>query len=414
MTKIWSDEYRTRLWCEIEILVLEAQGALGEIPAAWGQQARKVAPPTQRSIEARELTSKHEVIAFLDAWGLDHCHIGLTSSDLVDTALNIRLTRVSTLLLEASSHWVRVLAKFSLEHATTYRVGRTHGQDATEDTLGHRFADFTLMAARAHRRLSQATPDISTCKISGATGTYSDIKPAVEAHVARHYGLTPTPCATQIIARDSMVAWASAVANLVDVIAAVALEVRLMSHSAVAETIPLKTKGQKGSSAMPHKRNPIVAEQLTGLARLTRACVDPLAEGVAQWHERDIAHSSVERTLLPQLSSIAHYALLRGVYLVDSLQPNQLGMRERLLGSRGLLASHRLLSALQKNGMSRAAAYEIVEEATTQVRGGYKKSLLDAMEGSLLPDTWADESIHLEPLWVLITEHTTFGQSVAV
>ena len=409
MTKIWSDEHRIRLWCEIETLVLEAQGALREVPESWAQQARKTPPPTQRTIDSHELTSKHEVVAFLDAWGLDHCHIGMTSSDLVDTALNIRLRQTSDHLLEASADWVRTLAKFSLAHAQTYRVGRTHGQDATEDTLGHRFADFTLMAARAHRRLHMAVPDIATCKISGATGTYSDISPAVEAHVARHFGLTPTPCATQIIARDSITAWASAVANLVDIIAAVALEIRLMSHSALAETTPLKTKGQKGSSAMPHKNNPILAEQLTGLARLTRASVTPLAEGVAQWHERDIAHSSVERVTLPQLSSIAHFALLRGVYLVETLVPNQLGMRERLMESRGLLASHRLLSALQKSGVSRKVAHDIVEEAAQQVRSGRKHSLLEAMDKNVLPDTWADESINLEPLWTLISAHTTFG-----
>jgi len=409
MTKIWSDEYRIRLWCDIETLVLEAQGALGEIPESWAQQARKTPPPTQRSIDAQELTSKHEVIAFLDAWGLDHCHIGMTSSDLVDTALNIRLTRTSMQLLEASADWVRTLAKFSLEHKATYRVGRTHGQDATEDTLGHRFADFTLMAARAHRRLNMAVPDISTCKISGATGTYSDVPPAVEAHVASHYGLTPTPSATQIIARDSIVAWASAVANMVDVIAAVALEIRLMSHSAINETTPPKTKGQKGSSAMPHKTNPILAEQLTGLARLVRANVNPLAEGVSQWHERDIAHSSVERVTLPQLSSIAHYALLRGVLLVETLQPNQLGMRERLMESRGLLASHRLLSALQKSGVARKVAHEIVEDAATKVRTRRKHNLLEAMGSSVLPDTWADESINLDPLWALIESHIAFG-----
>ena len=411
MTEIWSDENRTRLWCEIECLVLEAQAALGEIPAAWGQQARKTPPPTQRQIAALELTSKHEVVAFLDAWNLDHAHIGMTSSDLVDTALHYRLMQTSQHLLEASAEWVRTLAKFSLEHKATYRVGRTHGQDATEDTLGHRFADFTLMAARAHRRLHQATPDIATCKISGATGTYSDISPEVEAYVGRKLHLTPAQSATQIIARDSLVAWASAVANLVDIIAAVALEIRLMSHSAIAETTPPKTKGQKGSSAMPHKTNPILAEQLTGLARLTRACVDPIADGVYQWHERDLAHSSVERIAVPQLSSIAHYALLRGVYLVETLQPNQLGMRERLLESRGLLASHRLLAALQKNGTARKVAHDMVEEVCALVRSGRKQNLLQAMNGSVLPDTWADESINLDPLWVTMELHSTFGLS---
>ena len=410
MTEIWSDENRTRLWCEIECLVLEAQAALGEIPASWGQEARRTPPPTQRQITSLEYISKHEVVAFLDAWGLEHVHIGMTSSDLVDTALHYRLAQTSTHLLEASAEWVRTLAEFALKHKETYRVARTHGQDAAEDTLGHRFADFALMALRAHGRLETAAQDIALCKISGAVGTYSDIAPEVEIHVGRALGLAPTQSATQIIARDSIVAWAAAVANMVDIIAAVALEVRLMSHSALAEVIPPKTKGQKGSSAMPHKSNPILAEQLTGLARLTRSAVDPIAQGVYQWHERDLAHSSVERVALPQLSSIAHYALLRGVYLVDTIQPNQLGMRERLLESRGLLASHRLLAALQKSGVARKVAHDMVEEMCDLVRTRRCSNLIEAMEDSPLPDSWADEAIHLDRLWPTMATLVSFGK----
>lgn len=403
MTTLWSDKSRVYLWAKIEVEVLRAQAQLSMVPWSWLKHAEASALPNSRDIAAEELITKHEVVAFLNAWGLDHVHIGMTSSDLVDTALAVRLVDSTDLLLRESADFVEMLRDFALIHKDTLRVGRTHGQDASIDSLGHRFADFAFMALRAHRRLARARDDVSAIQISGPTGTYSCINKAVEVKVAEALNMQPSVSSTQILARDSLAHWAACVAGLVDVVAAVALEVRLMSHSALAHTIASKSVGQKGSSAMPHKRNPIVAERLCGLARIARSCVDPLSDGVMQWHERDIAHSSVERVLVPQLAGVAHYALLHGTTMVHSLQIDKARLAQEIKQTKGLVYSHQLLSALQYGRRPRDRAHQLVEEMCLQA--SQRKATLQGVaksDYSALALNWREvfaPSINLNQMW---------------
>ena len=405
MTTLWSDKERIKLWARVEVEVLRAQAELQLIPTHWVGIAEKSALPSLREIKQCEYTSKHEVVAFLDAWGLEHVHIGMTSSDLVDTALAVRLVDSTDILLRESANFVESLRDFAIIHQDTLRVGRTHGQDATVDSLGHRFADFAFMALRAHRRLARARHDVSFIQVSGPTGTYAAIPRQVEESVAHALGLAPSQSSTQILARDSLAHWAACVAGLVDVVAAVALEVRLMSHSALAHTKPPKQVGQKGSSAMPHKRNPILAERLCGLARIARSSVNPLTEGISQWHERDIAHSSVERTLVPQLVGVAHYALLNASVLIDELEIDKNRLEQEIESTMGLVYSHNLLAAYQYTHKTpRSRAHELVEEICSNVPSS--KPTLPALFESKYPRQHFKDNkkvfspnIHLEHLW---------------
>lgn len=372
MAALFTDEARLRTWLEVELLAVEAWAELGVVPPGHATACRERAPSVDaelvESVNERERVTDHDVAAFVDvvqdrigapegSW----VHHGLTSSDVVDTALSATLARAADLLLAALDDLIATLRRRAVEHAGTPMLGRTHGMHAEPTTFGNKLALFCLQAVRDRDRLRAARANIAVGKLSGAVGTYSNVDPAVEAHVCRALGLQPVP-ATQVIARDRHAEYLYACASLGTTVETIALEVRHLQRSEVAEVEEAFASGQKGSSAMPHKRNPITAERLTGLARVLRGYCLAGLEDVALWHERDISHSSVERIVLPDASLAAYYALRRCTRLVDGLVVRADRMRENLLsGSYGLVFSQPVLLALVEAGLTRDEAYRVVQ-----------------------------------------------------
>jgi adenylosuccinate lyase len=372
MAALFSDEAQQGRMLEIELLATEAWAALGVVPADDAEACRRQAPVVDSAFVAavaeRERVTDHDVAAFVDvvqaaiggrpgAW----IHYGLTSSDVVDTAWSWALRDASDLLLGASSELVAVLKRRALEHRHTAMAGRTHGMHAEPTTFGVKLALWALQADRDRQRLRAARAAVAVGKLSGAVGTYSNIDPAVERHVCAAIGLTPVP-ATQVIARDRHAYYLYACASVGATIEMFATEVRHLQRTEVREVEEGFKAGQKGSSAMPHKRNPITAERLSGLARILRANVQAGLEDVALWHERDISHSSVERVILPDSSHLAYYSLRRMARLVEGLQVDAARMRENLDRSYGLVFSQPVLLALVASGLSRDEAYRIVQD----------------------------------------------------
>ncbi len=372
MAALFSDGARLALWLDVELLAVEAWAGLGAIPAEHARSCRERAPRVDadfvRAVAERELVTDHDVAAFVDVTQArigppegNWIHHGLTSSDVVDTALSASLKAAAGLLVEASSDFVRALRHRAVEQADTPMVGRTHGMHAEPTTFGNVLALFCLQAARDRDRLRRAAEQISVGKLSGAVGTYSNVDPYVEEHVCAALGLRPVP-ATQVISRDRHAEYLYACAAAGTTVEAVALEVRHLQRSEVGEAAEPFREGQKGSSAMPHKRNPITAERLTGLARLLRGYLLSGFEDVALWHERDISHSSVERVILPDASLVAYYSLRRAARLVDGLVVRPDRMLENLTElSHGLVFSQPVLLALVRAGLSRDSAYRIVQ-----------------------------------------------------
>ncbi|HXZ83708.1 MAG TPA: adenylosuccinate lyase [Acidimicrobiales bacterium] len=372
MAELFTDEARFSLWLEIELLAVEGWSKLGVVTAEAALRARQRAPRVDAAFVAavaeRESVTDHDVAAFVDvvsqaigqpenAW----IHHGLTSSDVVDTALSVTLCRAGDLLVGAAAGLVDVLRRRATEFASTPIVGRTHGMHAEPTTFGAKLALFCLQAERDRIRLEQARATVAVGKISGAVGTYSNIDPGIEAYVCAALGLTPTP-ANQVIARDRHAQFLYAIASTGATIEAIATELRHLQRSEVAEVEESFGAGQKGSSAMPHKRNPITAERLVGIARVLRGYLVAGLEDVTLWHERDISHSSVERIVLPDASQLCYYALARASRLVDGLVVQADRMRQNLLeGSHGLVFSQPVLLALVTAGCDRADAYEIVQ-----------------------------------------------------
>ncbi|HEX3488667.1 MAG TPA: adenylosuccinate lyase, partial [Streptosporangiaceae bacterium] len=307
MGRVWSEAHKYELWSRIEVLVLAAQTRGGTVPADAVDPVRSAAPPTPEAVAALEAVTGHDVIAFLSAWADNtspreaaaYVHFGMTSSDLLDTALALQLTEASDLLLDKCAELLAATREHALEHQGTLRVGRTHGIHAEPDVWGHRMADFAFAVARCRDRLARAREAVAVGKLSGVVGTYSNIDPAVEAEVMAELGLRPADVATQVVLRDGIAEWTGVLALIATVCEAVALEVRHGQRTEVAELAEPFGSGQKGSSAMPHKRNPIRSERIAGLARIVRAQFVPVLEGIPLWHERDISHSSTERVALP-------------------------------------------------------------------------------------------------------------------
>jgi adenylosuccinate lyase len=371
MACFFSDGARFSTWLEVEVLATEAWSALGVVPAedarAVRERAPLVTPEMVAAIEAREAVTDHDVAAFVDVvqeaigppagnW----VHYGLTSSDVVDTALCLTLTRAADLLIEVSSELVAALKARAVEFRNTPMVGRTHGIHAEPTTFGAKLALWCLQADRDRERLRRARDGIAVGKLSGAVGTYSNVDPAVEAHVCRALGLTPVP-ATQVIARDRHAAYLYACASVGASIEAFATEIRHLQRTEVGEVAERFTAGQKGSSAMPHKRNPIKSEQLSGQARVLRGYVGAGLEDVALWHERDISHSSVERIILPDASILTHYMLVRMRSLVEGLVVDPARMLANFDISHGLVFSQPVLLALVAAGATRDDAYRLVQ-----------------------------------------------------
>ncbi|MBV8960268.1 MAG: adenylosuccinate lyase [Actinobacteria bacterium] len=371
MGNLFTDEARFAAWLEVEVLAVEAWASIGVIPAEHATAVRQGVPAVDADLVARinerERVTDHDVAAFVDVvqeaigppaghW----VHYGLTSSDVVDTALCLTLTRAVDLLIETSGALVGVLKRRALEFRDTPMVGRTHGIHAEPTSFGAKLALWCLQADRDRQRLLTARQGIAVGKLSGAVGTYSNVDPAVEAFVCKALGLTPVP-STQVVARDRHAEYLYACASVGATIEMLATEIRHLQRTEVGEANERFAAGQKGSSAMPHKRNPIKSEQLSGLARVLRGHLGAGLENVALWHERDISHSSVERIILPDASILAHYVLVRATSLIDGLDVHADRMLENLDASYGLVFSQPVLLTLVAAGMTRDDAYRIVQ-----------------------------------------------------
>ena len=376
MVAIWAPETKFRIWFEIEAHACDAQAALGVIPqanadAVW--RAKDVAFDIAR-IDAIERETKHDVIAFLthlaEIVGAEEArfvHQGMTSSDVLDTCFNVQLTRAADLLLADLDALLTALERRAREHKDTLRIGRSHGIHAEPTTMGLTFARFHAEFARARQRLVHARAEIATGAISGAVGTFANIDPAVEAHVCAKMGLAPEPISTQVIPRDRHAMFFATLAVIASSVENVATEIRHMQRTEVLEAEEYFSPGQKGSSAMPHKRNPVLTENLTGLARLVRSMALPAMENVALWHERDISHSSVERMIGPDATVTLDFALARLTGVVDKLVVYPDRARANLDRLGGLVHSQRVLLALTQKGASREAAYAMVQRNAMKV-----------------------------------------------
>jgi adenylosuccinate lyase len=390
MAAIWSPERRLRLWLEIELCALEAMAETGRVPGEVARAVRAAAEDQLEAIidperiDAIEASTRHDVIAFLthveQVIGVDarYLHLGLTSSDLLDTTLALQLTGAADLLLADIEGLLDALRRRAYEHKDTPCIGRSHGIHAEPTTFGLKLAGFHAEFARDRHRLEQARAEVATCALSGAVGTFANVDPAVEERVAARLGLSPEPISTQVIPRDRHAAFFAALALAASGIERLATEIRHLQRTEVAEVAEPFEAGQKGSSAMPHKQNPVLAENLTGLARLVRSAVIPALENVALWHERDISHSSVERVIAPDATIALDFALHRAARLVDGLRVDPARMRANLEQTRGLIHSQQVLLALAEAGLARQEAYEIVQRhAMAAWQGG--GSLLDRL-----------------------------------
>ncbi|MBO6625221.1 MAG: adenylosuccinate lyase [Roseicyclus sp.] len=376
MVAIWEPATKFRIWYEIEAHACDAMADLGVIPrenaeAVW--KARDVEFDVAR-IDEIEAVTKHDVIAFLthlaEIIGHDEArfvHQGMTSSDVLDTTLNVQLVRAADILLADMDALLEALKRRAHEHKMDVRIGRSHGIHAEPVTMGLTFARFYAEMDRNRDRLRAARPEIATGAISGAVGTFANIDPAVEAHVCDRMGLTPEPISTQVIPRDRHAMFFATLGVIASSIENIAIEIRHMQRTEVLEAEEFFSKGQKGSSAMPHKRNPVLTENLTGLARLVRMAVIPAMENVALWHERDISHSSVERMIGPDATVTLDFALARLTGVIDKLVIYPDNMLANMNKFRGLVHSQRVLLALTQAGVSREDAYRLVQRNAMKV-----------------------------------------------
>ena len=405
MGRVWSEAHRYELWCRVEILVLEAHARAGTVPADSVEPVRSAQIPTPEAVAAVEAVTDHDVIAFLTAWADNttprsaaaFVHYGMTSSDLLDTALAVQLAEATDLLAAKATRLVAVLRDHALEHQGTLRAGRTHGVHAEPDTWGHRVADFAFAMARSRDRILRARDAVAVGKLSGPVGSYSNIDPAVEASVCAALGLTPVP-STQVIARDRHAELLYACAAIGTTIELIATEVRHLQRTEVGEVSEPFAAGQKGSSAMPHKRNPVKSEQLTGQARVLRGYLGAGLEDVALWHERDISHSSVERIILPDACILTHYMLVTCRRLLEGLVVDAERMLSNFALSHGLVFCQPVLLALVAGGMGRDDAYRVVQRAAQRAwdeRRPFRTILEEDPDVTLKPEA-LDEAFDLE------------------
>ena len=385
MASIWAPENKFRIWFEIEAHACDAQAKLGVIPkqaakAIWDRGAFEIG-----RIDEIEKETKHDVIAFLTNLA-EHVgdearfvHQGMTSSDVLDTCFAVQLTQAADILLADLDALLAALARRAVEHKDTVCIGRSHGIHAEPTTFGLKLAGHHAEFARNRARLEAARADIATCAISGAVGTFANIDPAVEAHVAEKLGLAVEPVSTQVIPRDRHAMFFATLGVIASSVERLATEIRHLQRTELREAEEYFSPGQKGSSAMPHKRNPVLTENLTGLARMVRGYVTPALENVALWHERDISHSSVERMIGPDATVTLDFALARLIGVVDKLVVYPENMKANLDALGGLVHSQRVLLALTQAGMSREDAYVAVQKNAMAVweKGG---DFLDALK----------------------------------
>jgi adenylosuccinate lyase len=386
MTRIWEPENRFRIWFEIEAHACDAQAALGVIPADAAKAVWERGKWEIDRIDEIERETRHDVIAFLTNLAeyvgpeARFVHQGMTSSDVLDTCLSVQLTQAADLLLADMDLLLAALKKRAYEHKDTVCMGRSHGIHAEPTTFGLKLAGHYAAFARCRKRLADARAEIATCAVSGAVGTFANIDPRVEEHVAKALGLAVEPHSTQVIPRDRHAMFFAVLGVIASSIENLATEVRHLQRTEVREAEEYFHPGQKGSSAMPHKRNPVLSENLTGLARIVRGYVTPALENVALWHERDISHSSVERMIGPDATVTLDFALMRLTGMVEKLVVYGDRMQKNVDDLGGLVFSQRVLLALTQAGMSREDAYKTVQRhaMATWLEGG---SFLDRLNG---------------------------------
>src|SRR5690348_5001092 len=379
MTAIWSAENRYRIWWQIEVFAAEAMGKIGMIPAEDAATIRKAYDNNAlgeidiAAIDAIEAVTKHDVIAFL-TWAGEKLgperrwlHQGMTSSDVLDTTLAVQLKQAAELLIKDIDELLAVLKRRAEEHKLTPTIGRSHGIHAEPTTFGLKLAQAYAEFDRNRDRLIQARDGIATCAISGAIGTFANVPPEVEEHVAAELGLSVEPVSTQVIPRDRHAMFFATLGVVASSIERLATEIRHLQRTEVLEAEEYFSPGQKGSSAMPHKRNPVLTENLTGLARMVRGYVTPALENVALWHERDISHSSVERFIGPDATITLDFALARLTTVVDKLVVYPGRMQKNLDRMGGLVHSQRVMLALTQAGLSREEAYALVQRNAMKV-----------------------------------------------
>ena len=379
MAAIWEPQTRFKIWFEIEAHAADALAELGVIPkeaarTIWAKGKNAVFDVAR--IDEIERETKHDVIAFLthlaEIVGPEarFVHQGMTSSDVLDTCLNVQLTRAADILIEDIDRVLAALKKRAFEHKMTPTVGRSHGSHAEPVTFGLKLAFAYAEFTRARERLKLARKEVATCAISGAVGTFAQIDPRVEEHVAKAMGLTPEPISTQVIPRDRHAMYFATLGVVASSVERLATEIRHLQRTEVLEAEEFFSEGQKGSSAMPHKRNPVLSENLTGLSRMVRAYVTPALENVTLWHERDISHSSAERMIGPDATVTLDFALNRLAGLVDKLLIYPANMQKNLDRLGGLIHSQRLLIALTQKGASREDSYKLVQRNAMPVWRG--------------------------------------------
>lgn len=367
MGKIWTDEYRLSLWLKIEIAACEGWARIGKIPAEAVEVIRKRASFSWDRVKEIEQTTHHDVLAFLTNVAENvgeeakYIHLGLTSSDILDTALSLQLVEASDLLLAKIDKLIEVLGEKALEYKDTLQMGRTHGIHAEPITFGLKFALWYDEMKRQKERLKFAREEIRVGQISGAVGTFANVDPRVEEWVCETLGLKPAPVSTQIIQRDRHAFYVGVLAGIASSLDKIATEIRNLQRTDVHEVEEPFAKGQKGSSAMPHKKNPITAERICGMARLIRSNAQTALENVVLWHERDISHSSAERVILPDSTIALHYMLHKMIQLVEGLKVFPEQMKENMEKVYGLIFSQRVMLALVDKGVSRETSYAWVQ-----------------------------------------------------
>jgi adenylosuccinate lyase len=379
MALLWEPQTRFRIWFEIEVYACEALAEIGTVPkdaieTIW-KKGKDLHFDVAR-IDAIEKVTKHDVIAFLTYLAEEigpearFLHLGMTSSDLLDTCFAVQLTRAADLLIKDTDALLDALKRRALEHKMTPSIGRSHGIHAEPVTFGLKLAEAYAEFSRARARLVAAREEIATCAISGAVGTFANIDPRVEVYVAQKLGLRPEPVSTQIIPRDRHAMFFATLGVVASSIERLATEIRHLQRTEVLEAEEYFSEGQKGSSAMPHKRNPVLSENLTGLARLVRGMALPAMEDVALWHERDISHSSVERVIGPDATIALDFSLARLADVIDKLVVYPQNMQKNLDALGGLVHSQRVLLALTQKGLSRERAYSLVQRNAMPVWRG--------------------------------------------
>lgn len=395
MADLWSDQSRYTTWARVEVLASQAQARLGLVPDDALHDIRRAPVPEAARVAQYEKERDHEVLSFLAAYcetmpadSARWVHLGMTSYDLADTALGHTLARATDLLTTAARHLRAVLARRADEHWQTVCVGRTHGVHAEPTTFGHKLAGYAFAVDRSLTRLAAARHAVAVGTISGSVGTYSLIDPSVEHDVCAQLGLTVEPAPSQVVARDRHAQLLQAIATMGACVEQIALELRLLQRTEVAEVEERRSSAYQGSSAMPHKRNPTTSERLCGLARLLRGYATTALEDVALWHERDLAHQSVERVILPDSLSVAHYQATAAADLIDHLTVHPDRMRAAVDHTHGLMYSSQVLSDLLRGGMEREKAYRVVQTAANRT----------AATGQDFSHTLGEEGIDTGPL----------------